>query len=51
MYIIDTVHIMNYSKYQYIIPKKSCIYVVISMIPLSDTEMDYLRENSSNLGV
>ena len=32
-------------------PRKSCICVLISRIPLSDMGMDDLRVKSSNLGV
>ena len=39
------------SEYQSLIPRKSCIIVLISRIPLSDTEMDDLRTKSSHLGV
>ena len=42
---------MSCSIYQCFIPRKSCIYALISRIPLSDTEMDYLRAKSSDLGV
>ena len=38
-------------EYQWFIPRKSCILVQISRIPLSDTEMDDLRTKSSHLGV
>ena len=37
--------------YQCFIPRKSCIFSLISRIPLSDTKMDYLRARSSDLGV
>ena len=39
------------SKYQWFIPRKSCILVLISRIPVSDIEMDDLRIKSSHLGV
>ena len=42
---------MRYSEYQCSVPKKSCIRALISRIPLSDTEMDYMRVRSSDLGV
>ena len=39
------------SEYQWFIPRKSCILVLISRIPLSDIEMDDLRTKSNHLGV
>ena len=42
---------MNCSVYQCFIPRKSYVFALISRIPLSDTEMDYLRARSSDLGV
>ena len=42
---------MCYSEYHHLIPRKSCVYVLISRIPLSDTGMDDLRAKSGNLGV
>ena len=42
---------MSCSVYQCFIPRKSCIFAMISRIPLSDTEMGYLRRRSSDLGV
>ena len=33
------------------VPIKNCIPALISKIPLSDKEMDYLRVRSSDLGV
>ena len=42
---------MSCSEYQCSVPRKSCICALISRIPLSDTEMDYLRLRSSDLGV
>ena len=42
---------MSCSIYQCSIPKKSYIYALISRIPLSDIEIDYLRAKSSDLGV
>ena len=41
---------MSCSIYQCFIPRKSCIFAMISRIPLSDTEMDYLRARNSDLG-
>ena len=38
-------------EYQFSIPRKSCIYALISKIPLSDTGMDNLRVKSSHLRV
>ena len=37
--------------YQCSIPRKSRICALISKIPLSDTEVDYLRAKSNDLGV
>ena len=42
---------MSCSIYQCFIPRKSCIFALISRIPPSDIEMDYLRARSSDLGV
>ena len=42
---------MSCSEYQCSVPKKSCIYALISRIPLSDTGMDDLRAKNSDLGV
>ena len=42
---------MSYSENHCSIPRKSCICALIYKIPLSDTEMDYLRARSSDLGV
>ena len=42
---------MSYSIYQCSIRRKSCISALISKIPLSDTEMDYMIVKSSDLGV
>ena len=39
---------MSCSDYQCFVPR---IHALISRIPLSDTEMDYLRSRSSDLGV
>ena len=39
------------SEYQRFIPRKSCIYAMISRIPLSDIEMDDLRAKNSDLRV
>ena len=49
--LIGTALILRCSENECSIPKKSCICALISRIPLSDTEMDYLRARSSNLGV
>ena len=38
-------------EYQWFIPRKSCILVLISRIPLSDIEMDDLTTKSSHRGV
>ena len=48
--LIGIALIMSCCEYK-CIPKKSCTCALISRIPLSDIEMDYLRERSSNLGV
>ena len=42
---------MSCSEYQCAIPKKCCIRALISRIPLSDIEMDYLRARSRDLRV
>ena len=42
---------MSCSVYQCFIPRKSYIFALISKIPLSDTEMEYLRARSNDLGV
>ena len=42
---------MSCSLYQCFIPIKSCIFALISKIPLSDTKMDYLGARGSDLGV
>ena len=42
---------MSCSEYQCSVRKKNCIHALISKIPLSDTEMDYLRVRSNDLGV
>ena len=42
---------MSCSEYQCFVPRKSCIRALISRIPLSDIEMDYLRARNSDLGV
>ena len=39
---------MSFYIYQCFIPIKSCIFALIYRIPLSDTEMDYLRAKSSD---
>ena len=49
--LIGTDLIMSCFEYQISVPKKSCIYGLISRIPLSDTGMDDLRAKSSDLGV
>ena len=49
--LIGTALVMSCSVYQCFIPRKSCIYAMISRIPLSYTEMDHLRVKSNNLGV
>ena len=43
VYLIGITLVMSYSIYQCFLPKKSCIYTLISKIPLNDIEMDYLR--------
>ena len=43
VYLIGIALIMCCSIYQCFLPKMSCIYALISKIPLSDTMMDYLR--------
>ena len=48
---IGTALVMSCSKYQCYVPKKNCIRALISRIPLSDIEMDYLRVKRSELGV
>ena len=42
---------MSYSEYQCSLTRKNCIRALISRIPFSDIEMDYLRARSSDLGV
>ena len=42
---------MSCSEYKCSIPRKSCIYVMISRIPLSGIGMDDLRAKSNHLGV
>ena len=42
--------VMSCSEYQCFVPRKSCICALISRIPLSDIEMDYLRARSRDLG-
>ena len=37
--------------YQCFIPKKGCIFALISGISTSDTEMDYVRARTSGMGV
>ena len=49
--LIGTALAMSCSEYQCSVPKKSCIGAMISRIPPSDTEMDYLRARSNDLGV
>ena len=39
------------SEYRLFIPRKICILVLISKIPLSNTDMDDLRTKNSHLGV
>ena len=51
MYLIGIALLMSCSEYQYSVPRKSCIFALISRIPLRDTEMDDLRAKSSSLGV
>ena len=51
MYLIGIALLMSYSEYQCYVPKKSCIFALISKISLSDIGMDDLRAKSSNLGV
>ena len=49
--LIGTVLVMSCYEYQCSVPRKSRIRALILRIPLSDTEMDYLRVRSSGLGV
>ena len=49
--LIGIALVMSSSKYQCFVPIKSCIYALISRIPLSDTWMDDLRVKSSHLEV
>ena len=51
IYLIGIALLMSYSEYLCSITRKSCIFSLISKIPLSDTGMDDLRAKSSNLGV
>ena len=37
--------------YRCFLPRKSCIFALISRIPLSDIDIDYLRARSNDLGV
>ena len=43
VYLIGIALIMSCSIYQLFLPKKSCIYALISRIPLTNTKMDSLR--------
>ena len=49
MYLIGIALLMSYSEYLCFVPRKSCIFTLISKIPLSNTVMDDLRAKSSNL--
>ena len=51
MYLIGIALLMSCFEYQCSVPRKSCIFALISRIPLDDTEMDDLRAKNSNLGV
>ena len=51
MYLIGIALLLSYFEYQCSLPRKSCVFALISRIPLSDTGMDDLRARSSNLGV
>ena len=51
IYLIGTALLMSCSIYQCFIRRKSCIYALISRIPLRDIEMDYLRAKSNYLRV
>ena len=42
---------MCFSEYQRLVPRKSCVYVLISKIPLSGIRMNDLRAKGNNLGV
>ena len=50
-YLIGIDLTLSCSEYQFSIPIKSCIFALISRIPLSDIGMDNLRVKSSHLGV
>ena len=49
--LISTALVMSCSEYQCYVPRNRYIHALISRIPLSDIEMDYLRARSSDLGV
>ena len=49
--LISTALRVSCSICQCFIPKKSSFCALIPRIALSDTEMDYIREKSSDLGV
>ena len=51
MYLIGIALLLSCSEYQCSLPRKSCIFALISRIALSDTGMDDLRARSSSLGV
>ena len=51
MDLIGTALVISCSEYHWIIPRKSCIIALISRIPLSDTQIDYLRAKRNHLGV
>ena len=48
---IGIVLVMSCSVYQFLYLERVVLFALISRIPLSDTEMDYLRVRSSDLGV
>ena len=48
--LIGTALVMSCSKYPCFIPINSCICALISRIPLSDIEMDYVRERAVTWG-